>query len=151
MFYELSDSSKQENSTQVCWTDVWKQDSMGIKASQEHSRMTRGMSWTDASWDSTAAEPGLLGIHVAPALTQAPTMQMLLCHTRPLLKAVFICCKCIKVLVVFSQRLHQQRAEPLLLCVFSCCYRNELLLPDLNPQIRLFVDVVMVLCFMQSS
>lgn len=123
--YELSDSSKQEeNSTQVSWMDVWKQDSLGIKASQEHSRITRGMSWTDASWGCTAAEPGLLGINIASAVTQTPARQMLLCHTKPILKAVFTCYKCIKVLVVFSQRLNQQRAEPLLLCVFSCCYRN---------------------------
>lgn len=124
--------------------DVWKQDSLHIKASQEHSRITRGMSWTDASWDGTAAEPGLLGIHIASAVTQAPAMQMLLCQ--PILKAVFICWKCVKVLLVFSQRVHQQRAKPLLLCVFSCCYWNELLLPDLNLQNRLCVDVVMVLC-----
>lgn len=86
MVYKLSDSSKHATGTQVSWTDVWKQDSLGKKTSQGLSSITKEMSQTDASWGRTAADPELLGKYTTPAVTNVPIMQMLLWHTAPLSK-----------------------------------------------------------------
>lgn len=76
-------TSKHATSTQISWTDVWKEDSLGIKARQGHRSITRGMSWADATRGCTVADPELSGLHVTLTLTKAPMMQMLLYHTKP--------------------------------------------------------------------
>lgn len=74
--------------------------------------------------------------HWTSAGTKCPSMQTLLCHIRPLYRAVHICSKCVYTLIFSFRPVCINRGlKRVGLCSLSCSYK--LLLPDLNLQWRL--------------